>query len=177
MRTLERELESARHAARSEGFEAGLRQGREEAQAQVDPVLARLAASLGDLSSVRAGLRARAERDTVQLALLIARRILHRELAVDDNSLNAIARVAFERLAASESCTLTVHPRFAAAIAAGLPADKLSRIRIEPDPASAPGAMVFRTTDGIIDASVDSQLEEISRGLADRLGQSPQLPR
>jgi flagellar biosynthesis/type III secretory pathway protein FliH len=38
-----------------------------------------------------------------------------------------------------------------------------------PDPSRQPGDVVFETERGNLDVSVDSQLREIERGLADRL--------
>jgi flagellar assembly protein FliH len=164
-----RRLEARAAAERREAFESGRRQGEQEARAEIQPALERMSASVNELAALRPELRRRAERDAVQLALLIARRILHRELSVDENALTALARVAFERLTRSESYTVTVHPRFAASITAALPAAQASRIRIEPDPACAPGTLMFHSSDGTIDASLDSQFDEISRGLTDRL--------
>ncbi len=88
---------------------------------------------------------------------------------MDEGALTALARVAFERLTRSESYTITVHPRFAAAITSALPGSHASRVKIQPDPDCAPGTLIIHSAEGIIDASVDTQLEEISRGLADRL--------
>jgi flagellar assembly protein FliH len=105
----------------------------------------------------------------VQLALLIAKRVLHRQLSVDEGALTAIARVAFERLTRSESYTVTVHPQFAAAVKSALPGNQASRVHIEPDPDCDPGTLVIHSAEGVIDASVDAQLEEISRGLTDRI--------
>jgi flagellar biosynthesis/type III secretory pathway protein FliH len=64
---------------------------------------------------------------------------------------------------------VTVHPRFAGAIGAAVPASHAGRVQIESDPGCAPGTLVVHSSEGLIDASVDTQLEEISRGLADRL--------
>ena len=105
----------------------------------------------------------------VDLALLIARRVLHRELNIDTNALNALARVVFDRMTRAEGWKLSVHPQYADAIRAALPAGSGNRLQIETDPAFAPGTLIVRCEDGTIDASVDSQLEEISRGLADKL--------
>ena len=69
--------------------------------------------SLAELAGMRHELRRRAEKDVVQLALLIAKRVLHRELNVDTNALTALARVVFERLARAESYRVTVNPQFA----------------------------------------------------------------
>ena len=135
----------------------------------MQPVLERLNGSVNEILSMRPDLRRRAEKDVVHLALLIAKRVLHRELAVDEGALTAIARVAFERLTRSESYTVTVHPRFASAIQAALPASHASRVRIESDPQCAPGTLTIRSPEGLIDASIEAQLEEITRGLTDRL--------
>ena len=164
-----RRLEAQRLVERREAFEAGSQQGEQNARAELQPVLERLQAAISDITALRPEIRRRAERDTIQLALLIAKRILHRELSVDEHALNGIARIAFERLARSESYTVTVHPRFVPALTAALPAAQSSRVIIEPDPSCAPGTLVIRSNEGVMDASIDTQLEEISRGLTDRL--------
>jgi flagellar assembly protein FliH len=166
------QVQLAAVAERREAAEAGRRQGDQEARAELLPVMERLNASIAEIVAMRSGLRRRAERDVVELALMIARRVLHRQLTVDDGALTAIARVAFDRLTRSESYTVTVHPRFAASVASALPNAQASHVQIKPDPECAPGTLIIRSTDGVIDASVDAQLDEISRGLADRLASS-----
>jgi flagellar assembly protein FliH len=155
---------------RRNAHESGRRQGDQEARAELEPVMERLNASIADIIGMRSDLRRRAERDVVQLALLIAKRVLHRELAVDEGALTAIARVAFERLARAESYTITVHPRFAPSVASALPAHQGPRVQIQPTPDCPQGTLIIHSEEGVIDASVDAQLEEIERGLADRLG-------
>lgn len=157
---------------KKESFEAGRRQGEEDARSEITPVIQRMHASVAELTGLRSEMRRRAENDLVQLALLIARRVLHRELSVDPNALAALARVVFDRMTRAESYRITVHPVFAPAISAALPAGKAGTVRIEPDPSCAAGTLIVRSEEGLIDASVDSQLEEIGRGLTDRLARS-----
>jgi flagellar assembly protein FliH len=164
-----RNLESRLATERREAFEAGRLEGEKHSRAELQPVLARLHNSANEVLALRPDLRRSAERDVVQLALLIAKRVLHRQLAVDEGALTAIARVAFERLTRSESYRVTVHPQFASAITAALPATHAARVQIDSDPGCALGTLVIHSSEGIIDASVDAQLEEISRGLTDRL--------
>ena len=169
---LQAELEAARRDCFEAGRRQGERQGEQQARAELGPVIERINASVNEVTSLRAEMRHRAEGDVVQLALLIARRVLHRELSVDSGALTALARVVFERMARAESYCITVHPGFASAIRNALPAGQTGGVRIEPDPACAAGTLIIRSEEGVIDASVDSQLEEISRGLADRLAHS-----
>jgi flagellar assembly protein FliH len=168
------QLESQMAAERREAFDSGKLQGEQETRAALQPVLERLNASIIDVLEMRPDLRRRAERDVIQLALLVAKRVLHRQLSVDEEALNAIARVAFERLTRSESYRVIVNPQFAAAVTAALSGSRgsspgMSLVHIDPDPDCAPGTLIIHSAEGTIDASVDTQLEEISRGLTDRL--------
>lgn len=164
-----RQLEARSAAERREAFDAGRQQGEQQARAELQPVLERLNASVVEILTLRPELRSRAERDAVQLALLIAKRVLHRQLSVDEGALTALARVAFERLTRAESYQVTVHPKFASAVASALPGGYAARVRIVPDPDCALGTLVIQSAEGTIDASVDAQIEEISRGLTDRI--------
>ncbi|HEY3824615.1 MAG TPA: FliH/SctL family protein [Bryobacteraceae bacterium] len=163
------QLESQSEAERRAAFEAGRREGESRANAELQPVLERLNASVTQVLAMRSDLRRSAERDVVKLSLLIAQRVLHRQLTVDEGALTAIARVAFERLMHSETYRVVVHPRFAAAVASAVPGSHSARIRLDPDPECAQGTLTIHSTEGTVDASVDAQLEEISRGLADRI--------
>lgn len=164
-----RSLEAEMAAVKRDAFDAGRQHGEQQARAALVPVMERMNASIADVVNMRPDLRRRAEKDAVELSLHIARRVLHRELTIDSNALNALARVVFDRLGRSETWQLTVHPQFADAIRGALPAGSAERVRIQIDAACAPGTFVVRSEDGTIDASVDSQLAEINRGLTDRL--------
>ncbi len=167
IRTLEAELAATRQAA----FESGRIKGEQDASAAIAPLIARLNASIADVMALRPELRRGAEKDAVDLALKIARRILHRELSVDANALNALARVVFDRLTRAENWQLTVNPRFADAIRGALPATAMDRVQIKIDPGCDAGTLIMSCAEGVIDASIESQLAEISSGLTDRLNQ------
>jgi flagellar assembly protein FliH len=155
--------------ARRQGLDAGRAEGEQRARAELEPVLARMNAAVAELAAMRSEMRWRAERDVVQLALLIAKRVLHRELNVDESAIAALARVAFEKLARAESYRVAVHPRFANAVAAAVPPGIAVKVHIAADPALEPGTLIIDSPEGSVDASIDTQLEEIGRGLADRL--------
>jgi flagellar assembly protein FliH len=163
------QLESDSAGATRRAFEEGRRQGEEQGKASSASALQQLAASITELTALRADARKRAERDVVELAILVARRVLHRELTVDKGALTALVRVILERMARSENWRVTIHPDFVAPIQSAIPAAQLSRIEFVADPGCSRGTVLFRSAGGIIDASIESQLEEISRGLTDRL--------
>ena len=165
-------LEAEVTAAMRSGHEAGRQQGEQKARSELAPVIERMNAALAELTGLRHDLRGKAEKDVVELSLLIAKRIIHRELNVDPGALTALARVVFERLARAECYRITTNPQFAEPLRGALSNRLLSKVEIDADPGCAPGTFVIRSEEGTIDASVDAQLEEISRGLTDRLAGS-----
>src|SRR5579862_8870214 len=64
--------------AHQRGFAEGKALGREQAAAELAPVLDRLGRSLVALSSLRARVRKDAEKELLALAIAVARRVLHR---------------------------------------------------------------------------------------------------
>jgi flagellar assembly protein FliH len=169
-RAFEETLRTARAAALREGEAAG----RARSMAELQPVLERLAASTSDLAALRPRLRREAEADMLQLALAIARRVLRRELAVDPEALHGLVLAALEKLEKRELARIRVHPSQAAAVSAILrQGGSAPAVEVMSDPALEPGAALFETSRGSLDASVETQLQEIERGLADCLRRQP----
>ena len=107
---LERTMQIHVQQARDTGLQEGSRKGREEAAAELKPVVERLARAAADLSNLRDRVRRQAEADLVKLALAIAKRVMHRELAVDPDAMQGIVRSALDRLQNREVDRLRVHP-------------------------------------------------------------------
>jgi flagellar assembly protein FliH len=159
-------IEQARAAAFREGESAG----RNQAAAQVQPVIERLARSVEELALLRPRLRREAEHDMLRLALAVARRVLRRELAVDPDALHGLALAALEKVSNQQVHRVRVHPSMAPQMRALLEKSAAhAAVEVVPDASREPGTLIFETERGNLDASVESQLEEIERGLADRL--------
>jgi flagellar assembly protein FliH len=155
------------HAA---GVREGEAAGKSRAAAEYQPVVERLGRSIQEIANLRARLRREAEEDVVQLALAIARRVVRRELAVDPDALHGLVIAALEKLQGQEISRVKVHPAHVATVSACLrQAVSGGQVEVLGDAAREPGAVVFETSRGNLDASVDSQLREIERGLTDRL--------
>jgi flagellar assembly protein FliH len=156
--------------ARQSGFQDGLRQGREEAAAAVHKTLERLAETLRELVQVKRKVRHEAEHEVVKLSLAIARRILYRELTTDPDSIQGIVHAALEKLQNREIARVRVYPAAATAVRAAFErAGRVPAVEIVADPSLDSGAILFETVLGDLDASVETQLQEIQRGFADRL--------
>jgi flagellar assembly protein FliH len=157
-----------------EAHAAGVREGevagKNRAVAENQPVIERLAHTIDELSQMRARLRKEAEGDMVKLSLAIARRVLRRELAIDPEALHGLVMAALEKLQGQDLCRVKVHPSHAALIKTILQKTVTgTAIEVIPDPSRELGTAIFETQRGNLDASVDSQLREIERGLADCL--------
>lgn len=167
---VEQQCEQRIREARAAGVREGEAAGRNRAAAEFQPVVERLARSIDELGQMRARLRSEAEADLVRLSLAIARRVLRREMAVDPDALHGLVLAALEKLQSQEICRVKLHPSHEALVRACLQQFVTGRgVEVIPDPSRELGAVVFETERGNLDASVESQLQEIERGLADRL--------
>ena len=149
--------------------------GREQAGIELQPVLEQLGKSVAALASMRTRIRTEAEGDLLKLAISIARRVLHRELTLDPESIEGLIRVALEKLQTRELSRVRVHPDQQPAIRNSLERFANSqKVELIADSSMQCGDVLFETAHGTLDASIESQLSEIERGFADRLHRLPQ---
>jgi flagellar assembly protein FliH len=167
---VERQNEERVREARAAGLREGEAAARNYGAAELKRTLDRLAQSIQELAGWRARLRHEAEADLVRLALEIARRVVRREMAIDPDALRGLVTAALEKLRGQDISRVKVHPSHAALLAACLKqAPGGNAVEVVADSSREPGAIIFETARGNLDASVDAQLQEIERGLVDRL--------
>ena len=167
---LERLRQSEVAQARQAGFEEGKRKATQESAAEITAVLDRLSQKLHEIDALRSKLRKHAEMDVVKLALAIAQRILRRELTTDPESIQGLVHAALQKIQNRDILRIRVYPTGAEALKASLArAGAAPAIQVWPDPMLKTGDLLFETSVGELDASAQTQLQEIERGLADRL--------
>jgi flagellar biosynthesis/type III secretory pathway protein FliH len=88
--------------------------------------------------------------------------------------LRGLVIAALEKLQGQEISRVKVHPSHVALVKASMQ-QALSGgvVEVLSDPSREVGSVIFETARGNLDASVDSQLREIERGLADCLRKQP----
>lgn len=156
--------------ARQAAFLEGEAAGRSAAQNEMRPLLERYVRTIEELAGLRPRLREQAEREVVRLAVAIARRVVRRELTIDPKAVAGLAKAALEQLADEERIRVRVHPADEAAVRRLLAqAGRADSIEVSGDAALERGSAVFETARGNLDASAETQLAEIERGLTDRL--------
>ena len=162
------DLEEVRKEAFQAGFAEGERTGNENAMRQMQGAIASFGQAAHELTSVKPRLRAEAERELVALSLAIARRIIHRELHVDPTTVLAIVRACLQEFDRVEIQCLTVSPEDLEAVAAYFRENPVPNLKLVADPSVSRGGAVFQTNQGELDARIETQLQEIEYGLADR---------
>ena len=171
IRTLQSSHESDLSQLRKSAFDDGLRQGREDAAATIRDAAEKLAATLSELSAYRSKLRVNAEREVVKLSIAIARRILNRELATDPDALEGLVHAALAKLQNRDVWHVRVPAGALEVTRACIErAGVTATVNVIADPSLQTGDLLIDTPAGELDASVRTQLQEIERGFAERLG-------
>jgi len=146
-----------------EGEAAGTRKSFEQWQSAIQG----LAQTTAMLAGYKATLRAEVERDLVTLSLAVARRILRRELVLDNNLVLAVVRSCLHELQNAEIYHLRLNPQDVEPVAACFQQHR-PPLQLLADPEVSRGGAVFETSQGQLDARLETQLAEIERGLTDR---------
>ena len=168
--SISQQLDHKFQEGRQQGLSEALSIARREADAKVEAVLERLARSIHDAAEARRRVREETAAEVVRLAISIAMRILHREITLDPDAVHGLLKAAFNKMQSREVTRVLVHPDHEAAVRRFL--EQVSNsvpIDIAADPRLERGAMILETAQGDLDASIDTQLKEIERGLADRI--------
>jgi flagellar assembly protein FliH len=161
--------------AYQEGFAEGEARARANFEKTLEGLRAEVAATLKQFALQRQDYFQQVERDVVQLALSIARKILHREVQMDPLLLAGVVRVALESLNGSTQVRLRAHPAeiplwrnyFQDSAASGAAPELIG------DPSLASGCCTLETEMGSTQISLETQLKEIEQGFLDLLVHRP----
>jgi flagellar assembly protein FliH len=165
---IQQEAEARVRAAYNQGVAAGETAAKQQAQQKLEPVIQQLNGMINELASLRKRVRAEAEDDAMKLAMAIARRLIYRELSTDPEAILGLVKAAFAKLNARETHRLRMSPSEATVIQQYRAQLQIPPgLEITPDGSLTPGSAIFETARGDLDASVDTQLSEIDRGLTD----------
>jgi flagellar assembly protein FliH len=159
-------LAALEREAFAKGYEQGERAGSEAAAQRGEAILRRLTQTVEELTMLRAQMIHQTERQMVQLALAVARRIVHREVSLDQDLLIAMARVALDRLGESAQVTIRLNPEeYEATGAARVAQLTAANVTVLPDARVQRGGCRVESNLGALDAGVDAQLQEIAYAL------------
>jgi flagellar assembly protein FliH len=169
IRTAEAGRDRIRDEARRQGLELAKADALAQARGDAAPILDLLRKAAAAIEEKRAEAAALAERDLVKLAILVATKIVKKEVEAGPVAIGNLRR-AIELTASRRELKVLLHERDLARIEEYLPelrrefAD-VRKIALEPSPAVEPGGVIVQTREGSVDATIAAQLDQIERGL------------
>lgn len=164
-------LERLSEAEARRQFEAGMARGREEAGREVRQAVELLGHYGSMLQAEKQELTARCERSSIDLAFLLARRIVDRELEVHPEAVTDVVRSALQQVLDCERVRLRVHPQdlaFIRSVQADLETQLSGQVPLDlaPDGTVERGGCLIETERGTLDARISSQLETLRASVA-----------
>ena len=161
---MDQRVRDAENAARKEAESVA----KAAADSTIQAELAKIGRMMNDIAVSGSTLRRQAEEDLVRLSVAIARRILHREISIDPDALLGLVKAAMSKIDAREIHLIRAHPDTVPVIQKALnSAETQARIEISVDPRAERGTLLVETARGQLDASLETQLQEVQRGFTD----------
>jgi len=155
--------------AYEKGFSEGERAGRETGEKMVEAVLKQYTQTLEELKGLRRTLLTGSEREVVRLSLEVAKKVVKREVSIDEELILALVKVALSRLSDQSVMTVRVNPKDCKSIlhfreSPGHRDSWHDGIKLVEDPLITRGGCLIETDSGVIDARVEEQFREIEKG-------------
>lgn len=164
------DLQKQLQRARQEGEREGELRARKVFDESLHAARQQIQRALQEFETERKSYFRRVEAEVVQLALGIARKVLHRETQLDKALLGNMVRVAIEQLADTTGLSLRVHPSAEPEWSRYLANSGLAHpVQVVGDAAIEPERCVLSTQLGSTEIGIEEQLKEIERGLFDLL--------
>ena len=158
-----RQLEEIQNQARQEGFQQGLREGRDAGLKELREQVQILEKIVRGLDKPFEQLDETVEQQLAQLAMLVARQLVRRELKTEPEQVIAVVREALAALpVAARNVRLALHPDDAALVREAMSVDQgQQQLQLVEDPVQTRGGCRVFTDTSQIDASVEARLNAV----------------
>ncbi len=173
----EAQVQSIKDGAYQEGLAAGQIAGTDLRYKELEPQVVQINDLIEQLSRLRQIVRFQGEQELLQLATLIAKKVVHEEITVNPEVLYNIARMSIQEIEALGKIRILVHPddyEFLVNAKAKLEQyiKEEQTLVIQPNIDAEPGALLVETDETIINFHFQKQFEHIeeilSRTLSER---------
>jgi flagellar assembly protein FliH len=171
----EAEADRVREEARALGHAEGLAAGRAEALAELTPSVAAAAEAHAAVRQLEADYADRVEGAAIELALLVAERVVAGAIAAAPERLLDTVRGALRTIIERERVTLLVHPddldlmRSAVADVAGA-LGGIEHFEVQEERRVGRGGAILRTAFGEVDARIEAKLDRARAVVEQELG-------
>ena len=151
-------------------FQAGYELGREELRSQIESIGESFVKSLEELADFRARLRDRYERELLEVALGVAKKVVQQELAARPDIWLGMIRAAIRHTVDREHIVVRVPPPLAAYLRDAAPdlraaLEDVKEIEVVEDPGLGADGCVVESRFGEVDISIETQFEAAEQAL------------
>lgn len=130
----------------------------------IDPWREQLSHTLHELDALRLSLISQAEKEVARLSIEIAKKIVHREVTIDNDIVMTLARIGLSRMHNRIAATIHLHPEdFAYVEAHRNQLSSAQAISLVEDHSVGRGGCLLHTEMGDVDARIEQQFAEIER--------------
>ena len=148
------------------GFEKGEKEGLESARSRIESLLSSLKESLSGLHKVKKQILLDSEREAVELALAIARKIVCQEVATDRNVVLNVVKESLRKVVGHKKIKIRLCPddlQFMNDAKSQIPGltEDFEKIIFEADKSIMNGGCIIDTRFGDIDARIERQLQAV----------------
>jgi flagellar assembly protein FliH len=158
------QAEQIRERARAEGFEQGRLAGLEQGSSEIAAAASALGGAVGGVQALRVEVAEAVESDAIELALMLAGKILAGAFQARPELVVEIVQGALRRLSDRRRITVLVNPADLEVVKAAIgeltaQGSGVESCDLQSDERVAAGSAIVRTGEGEVDASVHTQLE------------------
>jgi len=158
--------------AYEDGFKAGERDGFELGRQKAELLFSGLAGIIGELENYKQSLYTPCVDEMKELVLAIAKKVVHRELEIKEDSVMSCVETALRSVVAGGDIAIRVNPRDLDVVRKNRPdivrsGEGIKAVAIEGDESVTRGGCAIDTRHGEIDATIESVMEEIEARLRD----------
>lgn len=156
--------------AYEEGFRQGQKDGQEVGRRGLEEIVQRFETMVAALAEEKERLFHHRERELVELALTVSRKIVSRELRVQPEAIREVLAAAFDVLRESERLRLRVHPQDYEFLKSCAQAPWPPNLEMLADSSLTPGGFSLETDQGEIDGTLETRWARIDAAISRVLG-------
>ncbi|MBC8287902.1 MAG: hypothetical protein H8E42_10565 [Nitrospinae bacterium] len=159
------------------GYAEGFKKGEEAAREEFKPFLETVEGLISDLNGFRKNMYDKVEREMVEMVVSLAKKVIHFEFSMRDDSVQEIIRLAVQSVLDRESMVIKINPTDKGYAESFRPElhhlfSDIKNITFEAHSGVERGGCVVETNFGVIDARIDKLGEQMDR----ILNLAPPLP-
>ncbi len=158
--------EEVMNARLEEAFERGYEEGQRQTERGLSNVFKALRDAIEEVYATREQIFRHSEEDLLKLSILVARKIIHREVSLDRGILSNVVAAALDHTSEHDELVVRLNPEDLKLVnsqkqisLSGLAENRL--LSLKPDDAIPAGGCIVETRMGEIDARLEKQLDEI----------------